>query len=666
MSGQVLHFTPNAELGPQANLAAFIALCRQSEVLRAIEQFDENTWDVGYQKGQNKVLRVIYSTHEAAAQDKSEPALPQPFLDFAKAVLVYLQDTQPVVSQGPRIAALRYLEAALRGMNKGGRPTAVNPEVLDRAVELAKTSVSAGVAYRIAGQLGLIAKFMAAKGFIGLRQPWRPRMKKPQEYGSRISKEAIQARQEKLPSAAALRAIGGIFHEAINPVDVLVSSYTALMVCAPERINEVLRLRRNCLVPGEHRFVGKIGMRWPGSKGFEDTTKWFPTQMGPIAKDAVERLLAVTNEGYKLAVWYSDNPTTMYYHAGVVHLRHRDVLSLAEVAQVLWGDAGGRVAANVWARSKGLEAVPLDKRRIGYLRADVERAVLDMLPATFPHMPGDDELLCRDALAVTRTNELHAERATYLCMFDCVDHGTIDNRLGVPGKESIFDRFTFTEDDGTRIGLNSHSLRHYLNMLAQMGGLSSAEIAIFSGRKDVQQNRAYDHMSSAEVQAPISAALKAGFTTALVPAGSRTITTRSEFKGVGVVAAHTTDFGWCMHNFAAEPCQMYRDCINCEEQECIKGDAQKEENLRLLKSETEYLLEQARQALSDEEYGADNWVKHQTTTLQRACALLDVMADPKVAPGARIRLDRVVNAPLLTNQAPALPINTRRVRKALK
>jgi hypothetical protein len=120
MSGRVLHFTPNAELGPQANLAAFIDLCRQSEVLGAREQFDENTWDVGHQKGQNKVLRVIYSTHEAAAQDKAEPALPQPFLDFAKAVLVYLQDTRPVVSQGPRIAALRYLEAALRDMNKGG------------------------------------------------------------------------------------------------------------------------------------------------------------------------------------------------------------------------------------------------------------------------------------------------------------------------------------------------------------------------------------------------------------------------------------------------------------------------------------------------------------------------------------------------------------------
>lgn len=92
---------------------------------------------------------------------------------------------------------------------------------------------------------------------------------------------------------------------------------------------------------------------------------------------------------------------------------------------------------------------------------------------------------------------------------------------------------------------------------------------------------------------------------------------------------------------------MYRDCINCEEQECIKGEAQKEANLRMLKSETEYLLKQAREALSEEEYGADTWVKHQTLTLERVTALLSILEDPAVPVGTRIRLD-VSNAPLIT------------------
>ncbi|QGZ60522.1 integrase [Paraburkholderia acidisoli] len=661
MSVAVLHFTPRAELRPQVNLEAFIALCRNSDVLGARGQFDKNVWDVGYLKGQNKVNRAVFSTLEASREDKPEPSLPHPFLDFAKATLIYLQDKRPVTSKGNRIAALRCLEAALREWSKGSRPTAVNPDVLDTAVELAKKQVSPTVAYRIAGQLEMIAELMNSNGFISLRHPWFHGMKKPQELGSRISKEALAARQEKLPSAAALRALAGIFHQATETPDLLVSSYTALMVCAPERINEVLRLQRNCIVEGESEFLGKLGVRWPGSKGFDDTTKWLPSEMAPVARQAVANLLKVTASAQQIATWYTANPGKLYLHEGAAHLRDQEVLTAEELGLVLWGDGTtkkSRNSASTWARTNQLAGVPLSGRRTGYRFADVERAVVAMLPATFPYVPGAPELLCEDAMALVKTHEVHSRKASYLCMFSCVDYSTILNRLG--GRDdltaiSIFERFGYTEDDGSPIELASHSLRHYLNMLAQMGGLSSTEIAIFSGRKDVKQNRAYDHMSSDEVQAPISAALKAGFTSNLVAKGGRELILRSEFQGIGIVAAHTTEYGWCTHNFASEPCQMYRDCMNCEEQECVKGEKHKEANLRLLKGETEYLLGQAREALSDEEFGADNWVKHQSQTLERVNAMLSILEDPSVPLGARIRLD-LANAPLISD-ANARPVN---------
>jgi len=112
---------------------------------------------------------------------------------------------------------------------------------------------------------------------------------------------------------------------------------------------------------------------------------------------------------------------------------------------------------------------------------------------------------------------------------------------------------------------------------------------------------------------------------------------------------------------------MYRDCINCEEQECVKGDTHKEANLRSLKSETEYLLNQAREALTDEEYGADTWVAHQTKTLERVNALLSIFDDSYVPSGARIRLN-VENAPLITTSeaAPVTQAVTFERRKRLK
>jgi hypothetical protein len=651
VSAPVLNFTPRAELDPLANLEAFVKLCRDSEVLGAMWRFDKNVWDLGYFKGQNKVNRVVFSTIEASSENKPDPSLPHPFLDFAKATIIYLHDKRAVTSQGPRIAALRCLEAALRESSKGSRPTAVDEMVLDSAVELAQKQVSPSVAYRIAGQLELMAEFMRAKGFITLRQRWTHGVNKPQELGSRISKEALTARQEKLPSAAPLRALGAVFYEAIEPADILVSSNTGLMLCAPERINELLRLRRNCLVEGNGEYRRKLGLRWSGSKGFENTTKWLPTEMVPIARQAVANIIQVTAPAQQLAAWYTVNPKKLYLHEGAAHLRNIKVLTFEQISLILWGNEMAGAAAYTWARTtNNLPKQPLGGRRIGFLFEDVERAVLAMLPATFPFMLGAPELLCQDSMAIIRTNELHSGRATYLCMFSCVDYTALTTRFGVyDDRESIFERFGYVEDDGSPIELQSHSLRHYLNMLAQTGGLSSTEIALFSGRKDVKQNRAYDHMTSDEVQAPISQALKGGFTSELEPVFSLglNLISRSEFKGLGLTAAHTTDYGWCAHDFASEPCQMYRDCINCAEQECIKGETQKEAHLQMLRSETEYLLKQAREALSEEEYGADTWVKHQSVTLERVNALLSILEDPVVPAGARIRLD-VGNAPLIT------------------
>ncbi|HDS0921991.1 hypothetical protein [Stenotrophomonas bentonitica] len=652
MTKNVLHFTPRDELEPRENIQQFITICRKSKVLGANCQFDSDVWSLGSFKGHNKVHRAVFSTYESVRGGRSVETMPQPFLDFAKATLIYLHDCRPVVSQSIRVSALRFLEAALRQGNKASRPTAVDIGVLDSAVELAVRSVSPSVAYRVGGQLELIAKFMREKNFISLTQNWNCSLVKPKELGSRISEQAMQARQDKLPSAAALRGLGGIFQEAVKPLDVLVSSYSALLSCAPERINEALRLERNCIVEGSGRFQAKLGFRWPGSKGAKDTIKWLPTQMASIAREALRKLLIATHAANRVATWYTKNPGVLFLGDDVAHLRGVEVLIPAQIALILWGDESAFRSAFHWARSaKKLEPVQMGGRQMGFRFSDVEEAVIAMLPRTFPFVPGAPNLLCRDSIGVVLVNELHAHRGTYTCMFSCVDYGAIANALTThDGQPSIFTRFGYAEDDGTPINMNTHSLRHYLNMLAQMGGMSDVEIAIFSGRKDVAQNRAYDHMTSDEVQAPVSQAIASGFMANLVDKPSKHIILRSRFSEAGASAAHTTAFGWCVHDFASEPCPMYRDCINCEEQECVKGEEQKERNLRALKKETESLLVAAKLALEEEEYGADTWVKHQELTLERIDSLLAILEDNSVSAGARIRLN-IVNAALIVDRS---------------
>ena len=654
MSARVLQFAPLSVLEAHANLAEFIELCRSSSALDARTQFEKNVWDCGRLKAQNTVQRLIFSTLDAARVSAYEPCMAQPFLDFAKAAVTYLQDMRPVLSQGQRIAALRCLEGALQAWNKGAMPTSVNAEILDTAVELARKTLSPATCYRVAGQLKIISELLRAKRIIVLRQSWEHGQKKPDEPGSRISKHALAARQKKLPSAAALRALAGIFNSATETGDVVLSSYCALMLCAPERVNEALRLRENCLVHGDGEFRGKLGLRWRGSKGFEDATKWLPTEMVPVARKAIENLIKASSKAREIAVWYTANPRRIFIHNGAKHLAGKHYLTTPEIALLLWGDERLRSTASIWAyRTRKLKRIHLHASDEAYWFADVEKAVLSLLPPTFPFVPGDSKLLCKDSLAMTLRNSMSRVKTPYLCMFGCVSFSALDNRFCTSkDTPSVFEKFEYKEDDGSKIEFHTHSLRHYLNTLAQNGGLSSAEIAIFSGRRDAKQNRAYDHMTSDEIQAPISAALKGGFTSELEPGliARGSLVNRAEFNSLGLLAAHTTRYGWCAHDFASEPCQMYRDCINCEEQECIKGDAHKEANLLQLRSEIEYLLKRAREALTAEEYGADTWVEHQSRTLERVNALLSILEDPAVPLGARVRLD-LTNVPLIATNA---------------
>lgn len=87
------------------------------------------------------------------------------------------------------------------------------------------------------------------------------------------------------------------------------------------------------------------------------------------------------------------------------------------------------------------------------------------------------------------------------------------------------------------------------------------------------------------------------------------------------------------------PCQLHRDCMSCNEHVCVKGDKAAEERLAAKIAETRRLLDSARQAMQDEEFGADRWVQHNDEVLKRMQALLALLHDPAVAPGALIQMN---------------------------
>jgi len=183
--------------------------------------------------------------------------------------------------------------------------------------------------------------------------------------------------------------------------------------------------------------------------------------------------------------------------------------------------------------------------------------------------------------------------------------------------------------------------------------MNQLDIAKWSGRVNVEQNKVYDHQSDRDILAlvrgvvgdeqhmfgPLAKAHKA----ALIP--------RDEFARLKVPTAHTTEFGYCIHDFTMLPCQIHRDCINCDEQVCIKGDQVREANIRRHREETRTLLADAQAADAEKYAGANRWVEHQQITLARLDQLCSILDDPSVPAGSVIQPSGVIPASRLRQAA---------------
>ena len=113
---------------------------------------------------------------------------------------------------------------------------------------------------------------------------------------------------------------------------------------------------------------------------------------------------------------------------------------------------------------------------------------------------------------------------------------------------------------------------------------------------------------------------------------------RDDFARLVVPTAHTTDLGYCVHDYTASPCQLQRDCIHCQDLVCVKGDAEKMVMLRQRLAEARGLMEKAGAAVREGYLGSDRWREHHQSTVDRLSELCAIMADPAVPNGAVIQL----------------------------
>ncbi|WP_444847107.1 integrase [Duganella caerulea] len=625
-------------------MRAFINVARHHlAVFSTALDFESDVWDVTefvhLRAKANNRLRLLFISWRSGLH-LQPTSMAEPFKDFAKAYLRYMQGLRPSKILTQRLVALRALEAALIEAGGVADATMTTAFVLNRATQMIAARYAKGTAYRISRHLEAIADFMLKNHLMTVPCRWRTYLVRPND-SNRLGVEFDRRRRLKLPSQTALDVLPMVFRAAIAPADVIFSSVAALLVSAPDRVSEVLTLDANCEVY-EKGLDGEsvYGLRWFPAKGAEPMVKWIIPSMVPVVKEALARIRIATDAAREVARWYESNPTKVYLPAELEHFRSDTLLTKSDMAQLF--NLSSEDSVNLTCKTFGI--VPLARGRNWHVRFyDVEKSLLRHLPAGFPYLDAELGLLYSEALFVVRRNELHTQRSANPCLIGAITSNQVNSALGgkvAHGCSSIFSRLGFFEEDGSPIRVSSHQFRHYLNTLAQMGGMSQLDIAKWSGRRDVRQNRAYDHMTTAQLLERARQAVGNGSDMfgPLAALPENLPVRREEFSRLRMPTAHVTEIGFCIHDYTMSPCQLHRDCIRCDDLVCIKGDELKTVRLQQALENTIDLLRKAEDAVKAGYVGSNRWYDHHKEAAARLSQLHAVLIDPTVPDGAVVHL----------------------------
>jgi len=549
------------------------------------------------------------------------------FLNFAKAYIAHRQALTPVRNPQQRLSGLRAVDLVLRKFEV--EIIHIRADHLNHVAKIIGEHFSAEGAYRIANQVELLSEFLCDACLISAPFQWRNPIPRPVST-VRVGPQHAANRAKKLPSGTALEALALAFRRAVNPSDRLIAATAALLCSAPVRIGEVLRMRADCEV--EDRTAAgtpAYGLRWWTEKGVDPEVRWVLPVMVPTAKAAVAILREVTSEARRIAAWYAKHPSEIYLPAQLAHLRGADFIPLSAADQLLG------VGAEYWAAKRGLVVVQLGGQP-HFAFKEFERSVLMDIPDGFPIIDRATKLQASDAMFLVQFNEFRTDRGTSSCMIEGVTQQRIRDGLGgraSHGVHSMFSRLGLVNEDGSPIKMTTHSFRHYLNTLAQRGAADPLDIAKWSGRSSSRQNAAYDHVSADELLDDLEKAVAGDVS----PLKMNLPASLEEFSALSTGAAHVTEYGFCLHDFAMLPCQLHRDCLSCEEHVCVKGDRKKEMALEQVLNISRDLLNRSEDAADQGYEGVDRWKDHQLRTVQRVEQILAIMRDPDLPVGTLIR-----------------------------
>lgn len=630
----LFQFVPKHKLEVQKNVDEFIRRCRDDLTVFG----NDLDWDNWKWKGVVNFTKVGVSSRGAKPQDVIDENL----LPFAKAYVRYQQGYNPTKTI-QEIKAIRCIEPALIKVKGIADITLLDITVLDESAVVIRENYGPS-GYHAGAHIEKLAKFLSDNRMIQKPISWKNPITRYKDR-NRVGVKGKERRAKKLPKDYQLEYMAEMFANNLqDPRDKFTTSMFALGMCAPGRVSEFHDLSSDCLHEEKDRNgVVRTGFRFYAGKGFGADIKWVSTPFVSIAKDAIERLKQLSHEGRKLAKWYEDTKSGFYRHERCPDVGEQDPLTPIQICDAMGWSAPNKSKVKSVAFNPSKKWILKIRDENGCITLqDLDKYVRSKLPKGWPWKNKERGVKYSDCILCFRKDELHGNRGVSPVLLWVPNNSQFTFDLGprnTKNHKSIWVRHGYTNPDGSEIKLTSHQLRHLLNTVAQRGDLGQLDIAMWSGRSDIHQNRVYNHMSEYEIIDKVKKTKSLSrIMGPLDKVKNHMPVTLKDLDAIGEGIAHITEFGYCVHDFAMIPCQKHLDCINCTEQVCIKGDDEKLTRLKQQRDSTRLQLEKAEKGIEDGIYGADRWYIHQKKTVQRADELIELLESSTIQDGAVIRL----------------------------
>lgn len=559
-----------------------------------------------------------------------------PYLDFAKAYLRYTQQINPTKKVDRTLQALQLIEASLLELGTEPCITKVTQRHFDKACEILQKRnpsdcASIGAALKKLAE-NISTWHLTTKNVRFWEHPFRGK-----NHTNHLKNDRQAEKNEKLPDEDAILALAEVFshgfHENLDDEDTFITSLTCMLLSAPMRIGEILWHKKDIIREDEVDSFGNKQLYfsyWVPKNG-QFVRKEVPSIMAEHAKEAVRRLIKITEEGRRLALHYESGSTKFYRHANCPNVDDNHPLTPDQVADALGFKDKGSAVTFIYQFTGHYKMTGWTLNSLWELVLHKQKLLNKNFPYQQKQGPTDKNppLKMSESLFCFRYMQLSSRCQSSPVLLAPINSSLYSQRLGADYAPSM--NF-FVKHNYDNYSLRSHQLRHFLNTLAQEAGANIEMITQWSTRASSTQTRVYMH------QDPMRKAKKIAEQLNLPANIEHKPITQEEYnikeKGPIIV----TRYGICTHDYTQTLCNKHADCLNCSDLLMCKGH---KKSIKAIKEERNRIAENLLAAKAKVDTGervAGRWYNSHKAAVEKLDQLLEIMTDPTIANGSPIQM----------------------------